>query len=172
MSKKHPSRVFGHIPGYESGHHFENRRELHNSGVHVQARSGIHGDSSPGGGAFSVYLARNKYEDNVDYGNKIIYVGSGGQDKQTKEQIADQSFDDHPNRALYISYVTKKPVRVIRGPDRSNQWAPSFGYDYDGLYVVHSATMKRGKAGFNMCFVELRRIENDDAQVASSPQEN
>ncbi|KAF8135184.1 PUA-like domain-containing protein, partial [Boletus edulis] len=107
------------------------------SGVHVPPQSGIYGDSSPGGGAFS---------DDVDYGNKI----SGGQHPITK------------NKALYISYKTKKPVRVTRSENKYNQWAPSSGYEYDGLYVVDSATMKRGKAGFRMCFFELRRLENND----------
>ncbi|KAF8442195.1 PUA-like domain-containing protein [Boletus edulis BED1] len=147
-----PPRIFGHIPGYKSGYHFKDRQALMDSGVHVPPQSGIYGDSSPGGGAFSVCLASGKYEDDVDYGNKITY-----------KQIAHQSFDKHENKALYISYKTKKPVRVTRSENKYNQWAPSSGYEYDGLYVVDSATMKRGKAGFRMCFFELRRLENNDA---------
>jgi len=164
MSKK----VFGHIPGYKSGYTFNNHRELRLSGVHIVARSGIHGSSKPSGGAYSVCLIPGKYEDDVDYGDKITYVGAGGQHKDTKVQIEGQTFDKPSNKALCISHITKKPVRVIRKANKHNKWAPSSGYEYAGLYFVESTTMRPGKAGFNMCFFELRKIENDDTQVASS----
>ncbi|KAF8135181.1 PUA-like domain-containing protein [Boletus edulis] len=157
-------RVFRHIPGYEFGHLFDFRQELSDAGVHAPTWAGIHGDSSPDGGAFSICISGG-YEDNKDNGDKITYVGSGGRDDDTERQIAHQSFDNPPNKALLVSCETKRPVRVIRGADKSNNWAPSKGYRYDGLYVVDSATMRPGKAGYRMCFFELRRIKEGNENL-------
>ncbi|KIJ66749.1 hypothetical protein HYDPIDRAFT_166242 [Hydnomerulius pinastri MD-312] len=91
-------RVYGHIPGYSVGSTFKSKDDLANAGVHVLRQAGIHGDASENGGAFSICLSGG-YEDNVDRGEEIIYVGSGGQDEDGT-QTADQSFDEPPNQAL------------------------------------------------------------------------
>ncbi|KAN0091343.1 SRA-YDG protein [Tylopilus felleus] len=152
------SKSFGHIPGYPTGHEFKTREELVNAGVHGQSRAGIHGDKIEG--AYSICLSGG-YDDDNDRGERITYVGSGGRDDDTKKQIADQSWDDLGNEPLRVSSRTKLPVRVTRGSGEPGFYAPSLGYRYDGLYVVDSATMKQGTAGFNMCFFELRRIREE-----------
>ncbi|KAF9234623.1 SRA-YDG [Melanogaster broomeanus] len=153
------ARVFGHIEGVPVGTKFTSKEALAKAGVHVQRQAGIHGDSQPNGGAFSICLSGG-YEDNVDNGIKITYVGSGGQD-ETGIQVEDQSFDHLPNKALLISSQTKRPVRVVRGKNGDNPYAPKTGYRYDGLYVVDEASMRMGKKGFQMCTFVLKRIEEE-----------
>ncbi|KAI9567312.1 SRA-YDG [Boletus coccyginus] len=171
------SRIYGHIPGVQFGATFKNRDELVKAGVHAQSQAGIHGDSSKDGGAFSICIAGG-YEDNKDEGNRIV---SGGQDASgvrrsvldktlpltsSQQQIADQSLDDPRNKSLHVSFETRRPVRVIRGKNKDSYYAPARGYRYDGLYLVDSATMRRGKGGYNMCFFELSRmVEEGDGPV-------
>jgi len=155
----HESRIYGHIPNVPFGTLFRNREELLRAGVHAQNQAGIHGDSKDGGGAFSICLSGG-YEDNQDNGDKIIYVGSGGQNSRG-EQVADQSFEDPRNKSLEISRDTRRPVRVIRGKNKESFYAPSSGYRYDGLYLVDSAEMRPGKQGYQMCFFELRRMKEE-----------
>jgi len=155
------SRTYGHIPGVSVGATFRNREELIKAGVHAQSQAGIHGDPKQGGGAFSICISEG-YEDNEDMGERIIYVGAGGQDTNG-QQIEAQSINDprNGNLALSISCETKRPVRVVRGKNKSSHYAPASGYRYDGLYVVDSAIEKAGKKGYKMCFFELRRIRED-----------
>ncbi|KAF8553892.1 SRA-YDG [Imleria badia] len=168
------ARRYGHIPGVGVNTHFRtkyvfsssslvsdfypiSRTELKEAGVHGQPRRGIYGD--PKRGAFAICLSGG-YEDNEDYGDRIVYAGSGGQ--MNRRQIVHQSFDDADNKSLYASWETKRPVRVIRGADKNkdyyNPHAPTSGYRYDGLFVVDSCEIRQGMAGFNMCFFELSRI--------------
>jgi len=153
------ARVFGHIEGCPVGTTFTSKEALAKAGVHVQRQAGIHGDSQADGGAFSICLSGG-YEDNIDNGNRITYVGSGGQD-EGGDQVEDQSFDHPPNKSLLISSQTKRPVRVVRGKNDDNPYTPKTGYRYDGLYVVDEANMKAGKKGFQMCTFVLRRIEEE-----------
>ncbi|KAI6110519.1 SRA-YDG [Pisolithus croceorrhizus] len=153
-------RVYGHIPGYPVGSTFKTKEELWRAGVHVQRQAGIHGDASENGGAFSICLSEG-YEDNIDSGERIIYVGSGGLLPSLVDQVTDQSFDHLPNRALQLSCETKRPVRVVRGKNETSFYSPPEGYRYDGLYVVDEAYMKRGKKGFQMCTFKLRRIQEE-----------
>ncbi|KAI6024905.1 SRA-YDG [Pisolithus microcarpus] len=152
-------RVYGHVPGYPVGSTFKTKEELWRAGVHVQRQAGIHGDATENGGAFSICLSEG-YEDNIDGGEKITYVGSGGQDRNG-DQVTDQSFDHLPNRALQLSCETKRPVRVIRGKNETSFYSPPEGYRYDGLYVVDEAYMRRGKKGYQMCTFKLRRIQEE-----------
>ncbi|KAF8548714.1 SRA-YDG [Imleria badia] len=165
------SRIYGHIPGVRFGDPFKDRDELMKAGVHGQRQAGIHGDSSTDGGAFSICISGG-YKDDKDMGDKIIYVGAGGRDKSGK-QIKDQSFDEPGtgNESLRISSRTRRPVRVIRGghTKQYNGYAPASEYRYDGLYFVDSATMRRGKEGYNMCFFELRTIRESTRATALCP---
>lgn len=136
---------------------FNSKVALAEAGVHVQRQAGIHGDQELG--AFSICLSKG-YEDNVDRGNTITYVGSGGQDDDGK-QISDQSPDATSNRALFVSAETKRPVRVVRGANDDNTYSPGQGYRYDGLYVVDEAKMMNGKKGFKMCTFTLKRIDEE-----------
>ncbi|KAH7884610.1 SRA-YDG [Phlebopus sp. FC_14] len=151
------ARVFGHVEGWPVYSTFPSKELLAQAGIHAQRMAGIHGDIKDG--AFSICLSEG-YEDNVDNGTTITYVGSGGQD-ENGEQVADQSFDHPPNQALLVSSVTKRPVRVVRGKSSTSYYSPKKGYRYDGLYVVDEAAMVIGKKGFRMCTFKLRRIEEE-----------
>ena len=77
--------------------------------------------------------------------------------RQRKPRVTrDQNFEHQHNRALQvrgllyasshidgiqISAETKRPVRVIRGPNRHSKYAPEAGYRYDGLYRVEKVCL-------------------------------
>jgi len=74
-------------------------------------------------------------------------------------QCSDQTVENRSNQALlvwlipifYLAYSqflipqtsvqTKRPVRVIRGPNPNSAWAPVKGYRYDGLYIADEVTL-------------------------------
>lgn len=167
------AKVHGHIPGYPPGSRFSDRFECSAARVHAPLRAGIHGNLE--NGAYSVVLSFG-YEDDEDHGEWFNYTGAGGRDTQGDkldqmkgkvkwegEQNADQEWV-RGNKALKVSSVTKKPVRVIRGANRKkgsgSRFAPMDGYRYDGLYVVEEAWRAPGKTGFLTCRFRLRRLPN------------
>jgi putative restriction endonuclease len=101
-----PGPVFGHIPGYPVGSWFENRAELAEAGVHRHRQAGISGSASKG--ADSIVLSGG-YEDDLDFGNLIIYTGYGGRNPATGRQVSDQPFSLW-NRALAYSSLNGLPV--------------------------------------------------------------
>lgn len=98
-------------------------------------------------GAYSISLAGG-YEDDVDLGDCFTYTGEGGRElKGTKNnpknlRTAPQSKDQtltRGNLALSLNITTRKPVRVIRGAKLNNEFAPEYGYRYDGtLFLIPS----------------------------------
>ncbi|OBZ72511.1 E3 ubiquitin-protein ligase UHRF1 [Grifola frondosa] len=152
------SAVFGHIPGVPVGETFENRLFLHHSAVHSGIMQGIYGSKNEG--AYSVVLSGG-YADDEDKGYRFSYTGCGGHDKSTRmgPQIADQSFGNPRNKALLVSSTTGRPVRVVRGYSSHSDFAPAYGYRYDGLYRVVKAELVTGKSGFKVCKFEFVRDE-------------
>src|SRR5210317_274022 len=104
--------IFGTPEGVKEGQKFPNRRALIEAGLH---RSTMHGIDGNGNEGVTAIVLSGGYEDDVDLGDEIIYTGHGGNDPNTKEQIADQSWDDHGNKGLVVSKLRNLPVRVIRG---------------------------------------------------------
>ena len=139
-------RIFGHVPGYPEGSRFGTRAELSEAGVHRPRVAGISGGGREG--ADSVVLSGG-YEDDLDFGDEIVYVGHGGRDPRTGRQVADQNFD-RGNRALAVSSLNGLPVRVVRGADHPSSHAPPSGYRYDGLYLVDDYWHDTGKSGFRV----------------------
>lgn len=152
-----PERIFGHIPGYPEGSLFESRAELRGSGVHVPIQAGISGSQTEG--AESIVLSGG-YEDDVDDGATIVYVGQGGRDQVTRRQIHDQPFT-RGNRALALSRQNGLPVRVIRGSNHDSPHSPPHGYSYDGLYTVEEFWHDRGKSGFQVWRFRLVKIPEE-----------
>ena len=97
------------------------------------------------------------YEDDVDHGDTIVYVGQGGRDQVTGRQIHDQPFS-RGNRVLALSKRNGLPVRVIRGSNHDSSHSPPFGYSYDGLYGVEEFWHDRGKSGFEVWRFRLVKI--------------
>ncbi|KAI0328302.1 hypothetical protein GY45DRAFT_1326586 [Cubamyces sp. BRFM 1775] len=148
---------FGHPPRAKVGDVFRTREELRKAGVHATPRAGIHGQRDCG--AFSIVMS-GVYEDDIDCGDRILYVGTGGLETPEEEgpQVADQTFEHSMNKSLLTSINTRNPVRVIRGSKLRSPFAPGEGFRYDGLYTVETAEMKKGKSGFQVCVFELKRL--------------
>ncbi|MBD9357387.1 HNH endonuclease [Methylomonas sp. EbA] len=109
-------------------------------------------------GADSIVVSGG-YEDDRDFGNVIIYTGQGGRGisgKQEKDQTMKRG-----NLALVVNEMEGLPVRVIRGADPNNSFAPKNGYRYDGLYRVDSHWYETGKAGFRIWRYRLLKIEDE-----------
>ncbi|KAG1851604.1 PUA-like domain-containing protein [Suillus subalutaceus] len=60
-----------------------------------------------------------------------------------------------------------KPVRVVRGYELGSEFAPIYGYRYDGLYTVKAAWKEKNKEGFYLCRyrMEASLPDNDQAFV-------
>ncbi len=150
-------RRFGAIPGVGVGMIFASRQELSVAGVHRPTMAGISG--TPDEGADSIVLSGG-YEDDEDFGNLIIYTGHGGNDPETKRQVADQTLT-RGNLALARSCAEGLPVRVVRGANLDSPFRPAFGYRYDGLYHVESYWSETGRSGYLVWRFRLVRDEPD-----------
>lgn len=145
------------IDDFRPGDTFANRIALSLSGLHRPRRAGISGTSALG--ADSIILA-GMYEDDIDASNQIWYAGHGGRDQKTGRQIADQTLDAY-NTALLRNVASGHPVRLIRGATLRNEYAPSEGYRYEGLFQVRSYERIRGKAGFWIWLFYLERLTDN-----------
>lgn len=146
-------RIFGNIEGYQEGASFQTREELSKAKIHKPTQAGISGSQNEG--ADSIVLSGG-YSDDIDNGDEIIYTGHGGQDKNKKVQIANQTFTKQ-NKALVKSCNENYPVRVIRGHQLKSNFAPKQGYRYDGLYYVTEYWRAKGKDGFYICCFRLKK---------------
>lgn len=144
-------RIFGEIPGIPEGSEFENRLFLSKYGVHRPIRAGVSGTATEG--ADSVILSGG-YEDDEDFGHTVIYAGNGGRSNKTGLQVADQQLD-RKNLALVLNQERNLPVRLIRGVNPKNPFAPTLGYRYDGLYWVESYWEGKGQSGFVVWYFRL-----------------
>src|SRR5215213_943154 len=137
-------RQFGALPDVDVGTFFEDRRALNAAGVHRPMQAGISG--TPAEGADSIVISGG-YEDDEDYGDLVIYTGHGGNDPETRKQVADQHLTAG-NLAFAKSGAEGLPVRVVRGHREPSPFAPPHGYRYDGLYFVERYWSEIGKSRF------------------------
>lgn len=147
-------RIFGEIQGIPVGTTFQTRKEAASLGVHKPLQAGISGSKDDG--ADSIVISGG-YEDDSDSGDVIIYTGEGGQNENGR-QIANQELT-RGNLALAKSEIDGLPVRVIRGADKKNPYAPENGYRYDGLYQVESHWHDVGKSGFLVYRFRLVKLD-------------
>lgn len=148
------SRVFGSVGIIKPGQCFRNRNILSKAKVHRPTQKGISGSINEG--ADSIVLSGG-YEDDLDYGNVIIYTGSGGRDSNSGEQIEDQKLEGD-NLALAKSMLDGLDVRVIRGYNHKSPYSPKEGYIYSGLYKVTDYWSEIGKAGLKVWRYKLELI--------------
>ena len=148
--------LFGNPHDVKEGTWYPDRAALIKTELHRHRIAGIDGNGADGAAGIVV---SGGYEDDVDYGNEIIYTGHGGNDPATGKQIAHQSWDDPGNRGLIVSHRKKLPVRVIRGWKNNSSFSPKSGYIYSGLYRVCDYWDKMGKSGFLICQFKLTKIE-------------
>ncbi|MBU2663385.1 HNH endonuclease [Actinoplanes bogorensis] len=166
-----PERTYGEITGFPIGSTFNNRRELHEAGVHRPTQAGISGGKD---GADSIVVSGG-YEDDEDFGHVIIYTGQGGQDPDTREQIADQVLT-HGNAGLARSSIEGHPVRVVRGAGGDAEHSPASGLRYDGLYRVADFWHATGRSGFRVWRFRLvadgetdPALDNDQSDGSDEP---
>lgn len=141
---------FGEIIGVKPGDVFKSRRELYDSGLHMEIQAGIWGWQDIG--ACSIVLSGG-YEDDLDELNYILYTGHGGQERPKGPQVKDQEYH-RGNKALAVSMRRKLPVRVTRG--YQTEYGPESGYRYDGIYFVDNFYQEVGKSGFKIYRYELK----------------
>ncbi len=149
-------RIFGEIQSIPVGTAFQTRKEAAAAGVHKPLQAGISGSKDDG--ADSIVISGG-YEDDSDSGDVIIYTGEGGQNENGR-QIANQELT-RGNLALAKSEIDGFPVRVIRGADKKNPFAPESGYRYDGLYQVESHWHDVGKSGFLVYRFRLVKLDSE-----------
>ena len=94
--------------------------------------------------------------DDLDLGDEIFYTGYGGRDPNSGRQVANQELKSW-TWALVQNRDLNIPVRVVRGADPSNPYAPSSGYRYDGLYNVIGFSPAEGRDGFRIFHYHLIR---------------
>ncbi|WP_343641674.1 YDG/SRA domain-containing protein [Chryseobacterium sp.] len=152
--------IFGEIEGIEEGYHFKNRREMMSTSFHRNWAAGIDGNSNEG---TSAIVLSGGYEDDLDFGEEIVYTGSGGNDSNTGKQIKDQVWEKG-NAGLIISMDQGLPVRVIRGATHKSEFSPKEGYLYAGLYSVVDAWEEIGKSGFKICRFRLEYSGNNQSK--------
>lgn len=162
------ARVFGDIPGYPEGTYFASRLEVSHAGVHRPTQGGISGTAREG--ADSIVVSGG-YEDDRDLGTEIIYIGHGGRDPETGEQVADQELSTG-NLALMYSCDNDLPVRVVRGANPHSQFAPKAGYRYDGLYRVDEYWQQKGKSGHLVWCFRLKKVNAETAPWKAAPPAN
>ncbi|MDR6781922.1 putative restriction endonuclease [Pedobacter africanus] len=148
---------FGQIIGIGEGQIFKDRKALAAAGIHRPLQAGIDGNKKDGS---SSIVLNGGYVDDEDLGNVIIYTGHGGNDPNTKRQVADQSWDSSGNRGLLISEMHGLPVRITRGAGHKSKYSPSNGYKYDGLYLVTQHFYEIGKDGFRICRFRLEKLSS------------
>jgi len=146
---------FGEIDGVSEGDTFEHRKALAAAGLHRPLQAGIDGNGKEGS---SSIVLNGGYVDDEDLGDIIIYTGHGGNDPNTKRQIADQSWDSAGNKGLIISEMHGLPVRISRGPNHKSKYSPSSGYKYGGLYQVTQHFYEIGKDGYGVCRFKLEKL--------------
>ena len=140
--------IFGEIKGIQEGQWFQGRKEMMPSSFHRNWAHGIDGNGSLGTAAI---VLSGGYEDDKDLGDEIIYTGAGGNDANSRKQIADQTWTNRGNSGLLKSMNEGLPVRVIRGHKHNSQFSPNTGYTYAGLYSVVDAWQETGKSGYKIC---------------------
>ncbi|MEV4721715.1 YDG/SRA domain-containing protein [Micromonospora noduli] len=156
-------RTYGEIPGYPPGSTFKNRIDLAQSGVHRPNQAGICGGVD---GAESIAVSGG-YVDDEDYGTELVYTGQGGNDPETKRQIADQELT-RGNLGLARSQIDGNPVRVVRGAGGDPAYSPEAGLRYDGLFRVVDHWRDTGKDGFKIWRYRLVARESADPPPAGT----
>jgi putative restriction endonuclease len=153
------AKIFGEVPGYPVGTPFASRAALSEAQVHRPTVGGTSGNSREG--ADSIVVSGG-YEDDVDFGDELIYTGHGGNDPATKQQVADQDIDAYGNAGLVRSQLDGLPVRVIRGARGDPAYSPPDGFRYDGLFQVVDHWSKTGKSGYRIWQFHLVQLHEGD----------
>jgi putative restriction endonuclease len=158
-------KFFGTPDHVHVGQQFVDRQELSSAYVHRPTQGGISGNAAEG--ADSIVVSGG-YADDEDHGDYIIYTGHGGRAPNATTQTFDQSPTAAGNAGLITSRVQGFPVRVVRGADPKNPYAPPAGYVYAGLFEVTDYWPEIGLSGFIVMRYRLERISEQPALVTTA----
>ncbi|KAL2644967.1 hypothetical protein R1flu_012554 [Riccia fluitans] len=177
----------GSIPGVEVGDRFTYRTELLILIVHRTSQGGIEYIPASRSGLYDKngrpvpvavsVVSSGGYKDDQDDGETLIYVGSGGGEKNklvpnTRRWSTDAAGDDkrrtekdqelvRGNLALRNSCELGIPVRVVRGQKNAGglpgDGMKTLTYWYDGLYKVTKYYEEIGSAGSKVWKFQLVR---------------
>jgi putative restriction endonuclease len=145
--------TIGVIDGINVGSIWSLKSQMRECGIHRNQRGGIAGKGKEG--AESVALTGG-YIDDEDYGDEIIYTGSGGKLEGSKVHTFDQQFTRY-NLSLVTSCNNGTPIRLIRGSNHDSIYSPKAGYRYDGLFKVEDYWTELGRDGFKICRFRLTK---------------
>lgn len=84
--------------------------------------------------------------------------GQGGNDPQSKRQVADQELT-RGNAGLLRSQLDGREVRVIRGSGGDPAYSPTSGFRYDGLYRVSDSWQDLGHDGYRIWRFRLEKVD-------------
>lgn len=155
--------MFGPIPDVRIGDTFEDRVALSIAGVHRPRRAGICGRAKEGAESIILNCA---FVDDRDWGDTILYTGSGARHPRTGRQIGDQTLT-RSNLALAESARRRLPVRVSRGAGDRVWNAPPAGYRYDGLFTVEDYFPDTGEDGYRIWRFRLAAVPGEWIGAAS-----
>lgn len=147
--------IFGQVHGLKVSEHFPNRASMVTAGVHRMTVHGIDGNRTHGAAAI---VLNGGYEDDRDFGDRILYTGSGGNDSGSNRQTEDQDQFNAGVAALLTSEKTQNEIRVFRGFKHVSPWSPKSGYQYAGLYRVSKSENVPGMSGYRVWRFELERV--------------
>ncbi|PWN44681.1 hypothetical protein IE81DRAFT_339872 [Ceraceosorus guamensis] len=153
QTHKQNHKQFGHIPDVVVGSWWSDREECSEAAVHAPTDNVISGN--PRKGCWSLILT-TAHEVEEDEGDTFIFFGSEPI-KPTGKKTHHQSLSHASIATLKKSVETAEPIRVVRGYQVQNCFAPLKGYSYSGLYSIKWSTMLRGPAGAVVhCFFFVR----------------
>ncbi|CEM05150.1 unnamed protein product [Vitrella brassicaformis CCMP3155] len=111
------------------------------NGLHPLPINGIGTDKLEDGTIVgNAIVVNGGYDDDVDLGRRLYYVGEGGEKSGN-----DQELSSRGNKALQQSYAHDLPVRVLRGYKAPSAFAPNWGFRYDGLYKITATYSTMGQ---------------------------
>ncbi|GMH38705.1 hypothetical protein BSKO_06589 [Bryopsis sp. KO-2023] len=153
-------KVMGHVPGILIGDTFRCRSQMMLTGLHTQPLGGIDTTKIGKGRGLKSFVTSivvaGGYQDDEDYGDRLVYTGSGGnKGLGDKTQYKDQELT-RGNLALLHNAQHCVPVRVIRTYKKMDYSV------YDGLYDVDHMTKEKGVEGFIVYRYHLTRCPGQE----------
>ncbi|CEM36629.1 unnamed protein product [Vitrella brassicaformis CCMP3155] len=149
---------------FEPGTVFPYRNAMLLFGVHKQMVAGI----AFRDGICTSVVSNGGYKDDWDRGSRVVYAGEG------KAEEDDQTLS-RGNDALLSAYAKGEKIRFVRGYKALSQYAPPWGFRYDGLFTVRNAyvdtTVERGARRRVWKFV-LQSTQMADYVLLRAPRAN
>ena len=158
-------KCVGHILGIDVGDVFQNWVELNVIGLHRQFWNGIDYKVINNSLLATSIVVTDRYDNAMKSNGTLVYEGQGGNPNVGRNiSLIDQKLEGG-NLALKNSMQTRSPVRVILkvcgkfDGEFSNTGNNShYSYVYDGLYLVDTTKIERGRYGKLVFKFALNRI--------------